>query len=98
MGAAGLFRTDIHVVEGQWQPIQDPDGTLLPYVLGHENAGWVEQVSSAVTNVEVGDTVICHPLMTCGLCRACRAGADMRCGAGAGPRRPPGAGVGGPRP
>jgi NAD+-dependent secondary alcohol dehydrogenase Adh1 len=79
VGAAGLCRTDIHVVEGQWQPIQDVDNTLLPYVLGHENAGWVEEVGSAVTNVEVGDTVICHPLMTCGLCHACRAGDDMHC-------------------
>ena len=85
IGAAGLCRTDIHVVEGQWAPIQDADGTLLPYVLGHENAGWVEEVGSAVTNVEVGDTVICHPLMTCGLRRACRAGDDMRCENGAFP-------------
>src|SRR3712207_4660329 len=79
IGAAGLCRTDIHVVEGQWAPIQDPEGTLLPYVLGHENAGWVEEVGSGVTNVSVGDTVILHPLMTCGLCRACRAGDDMHC-------------------
>ena len=79
IGAAGLCRTDIHVVEGQWAPIQDPDGTLLPYTLGHENAGWVEEVGPSVTNVSVGDTVICHPLMTCGLCRACRAGDDMHC-------------------
>jgi NAD+-dependent secondary alcohol dehydrogenase Adh1 len=79
IGAAGLCRTDIHIIEGQWAPIQDPDGTLLPYVLGHENAGWVEEVGSGVTNVAVGDTVIMHPLMTCGLCRACRAGADMYC-------------------
>ena len=27
----------------------------------------------------VGDTVILHPLVTCGLCRACRAGDDMHC-------------------
>ena len=74
VGAAGLCRTDIHVIEGQWQPIQDEDHSLLPYIPGHENSGWVEEVGSAVTNVEVGDTVICHPLMTCGLCRACRAG------------------------
>src|SRR5918995_4241637 len=58
VGAAGLCRTDIHVIEGQWAPIQDPDRTLLPYVLGHENAGWVEEVGPAVTNVSVGDTVI----------------------------------------
>ena len=79
VGAAGLCRTDIHVIEGQWAPIQDPNGTLLPYVPGHENAGWVEEVGSGVTHVSVGDTVICHPLMTCGLCRACRAGDDMHC-------------------
>src|SRR5215212_6513808 len=79
VGAAGLCRTHIHVIEGQWAPIQDPDNALLPYVLGHENAGWVEEVGAGVTNVEVGDTVILHPLMTCGLCRACRAGDDMHC-------------------
>src|ERR671927_678932 len=79
IGAAGLCRTDIHVVEGQWAPIQDPDGTLLPYVLGHENAGWIEEVGSGVTNVEVGDTVIVHPFISCGLCRACRRGDDMHC-------------------
>ncbi len=79
IGAAGLCRTDIHVVEGQWAPIQDPDGSLLSYTPGHENAGWVEEVGPGVTNVSVGDTVICPPLMTCGLCRACRAGDDMHC-------------------
>ena len=79
VGAAGLCRTDIHVIEGQWAPIQDTDGNLLPYILGHENSGWVEEVGSAVTNVAPGDTVICHPLMTCGLCHYCRAGRDMQC-------------------
>ena len=47
--------------------------------LGHENAGWVHEIGSAVSNVAVGDTVIVHPLITCGLCRACRAGDDMHC-------------------
>jgi NAD+-dependent secondary alcohol dehydrogenase Adh1 len=55
IGAAGLCRTDIHIIEGQWAPIHDPDRTLLPYTLGHENAGWVEEVGSAVTSVEVGE-------------------------------------------
>ena len=32
-----------------------------------------------MTNVEVGDTVIVHPFITCGLCRACRCGDDMHC-------------------
>jgi NAD+-dependent secondary alcohol dehydrogenase Adh1 len=54
-------------------------GTPLPYILGHENAGWVHEIGSAVTNVAVGDTVILHPTPTCGLCHACRAGDDMHC-------------------
>jgi NAD+-dependent secondary alcohol dehydrogenase Adh1 len=76
VGAAGLCRTDVHIIEGQWA---EKSGVRLPYVLGHENAGWVREVGSAVTNVRPGDAVIAHPLITCGLCRACRAGDDVHC-------------------
>ncbi|MBM2620031.1 NAD(P)-dependent alcohol dehydrogenase [Actinoplanes sp. LDG1-06] len=76
VGAAGLCRTDLHIIEGQWA---DKSGVQLPYVIGHENAGWVQEVGSAVTNVAPGDAVILHPLVTCGLCRACRAGDDVHC-------------------
>jgi NAD+-dependent secondary alcohol dehydrogenase Adh1 len=76
IGGAGLCRTDLHIIEGQWA---EKSGVTLPYTIGHENAGWVEAVGSAVSNVAVGDTVIVHPLVTCGLCRACRAGDDMHC-------------------
>ncbi len=76
IGGAGLCRTDLHILEGQWE---QKTGVQLPYTLGHENAGWVQEVGSAVTNVEVGDTVIVHPKVTCGLCRPCRAGEDMHC-------------------
>ncbi len=82
IGGAGLCRTDLHIVEGQWA---EKSGVELPYTLGHENAGWVHAVGSAVTNVEVGDAVIVHPLITCGLCRACRIGDDMHCELGAFP-------------
>ncbi|MCA1821991.1 MAG: alcohol dehydrogenase catalytic domain-containing protein, partial [Pseudonocardia sp.] len=76
IGGAGVCRTDLHIIEGQWAQAMAPH---LPYTLGHENAGWVHEVGSAVTNVAVGDTVILHPTPTCGLCRACRAGDDMHC-------------------
>ncbi len=76
IGGAGLCRTDLHVIEGQWA---EKSGVRLPYTLGHENAGWVAEVGSAVSNVAPGDTVILHPLVTCGLCRACRAGDDVHC-------------------
>jgi D-arabinose 1-dehydrogenase-like Zn-dependent alcohol dehydrogenase len=39
----------------------------------------VEAVGSAVTGLSKGDPVILHPLITCGLCRACRTGYDMAC-------------------
>ena len=76
IGAAGLCRTDLHIQEGQWA---EKSGVTLPYTLGHENAGWIHEVGSGVTNVEVGDTVIVHPFVTCGLCRSCRRGDDMHC-------------------
>jgi len=79
IGGAGVCRTDLHIIEGQWAGAMDADGALLPYTIGHENAGWISAVGSAVTNVAVGDTVILHPTPTCGLCRACRAGDDMHC-------------------
>jgi NAD+-dependent secondary alcohol dehydrogenase Adh1 len=76
IGGAGLCRTDLHIIEGQWA---EKSNVHLPYTIGHENAGWVQEVGSAVSNVAVGDTVIVHPLITCGFCRACRAGDDMHC-------------------
>jgi NAD+-dependent secondary alcohol dehydrogenase Adh1 len=76
IGAAGLCRTDLHIQEGQWA---EKSGVALPYTPGHENAGWVHEIGSAVTNVERGDTVIVHPFISCGLCRFCRAGDDMHC-------------------
>jgi NAD+-dependent secondary alcohol dehydrogenase Adh1 len=79
VGGAGLCRTDLHIVEGQWA---ERSGVQLPYTIGHENAGWVAAVGAAVTNVAVGDGVILHPLVSCGLCRACRAGDDMHCANG----------------
>ncbi|MEV7382825.1 NAD(P)-dependent alcohol dehydrogenase [Streptomyces lydicus] len=76
IGGAGVCRTDLHILEGQWA---QKSGVTLPYTIGHENAGWVQAVGSAVTNVAEGDKVILHPLVTCGLCRACRSGDDVHC-------------------
>src|SRR3954468_3440737 len=76
IGAAGLCRTDLHIQEGQWA---EKSGVELPYVPGHENAGWIQEIGSGVSNVEVGDTVIVHPFISCGLCPPCRGGDDMHC-------------------
>lgn len=77
IGGAGVCRTDLHIVEGIWKDaLNNP---RLPYTIGHENAGWIEAVGSSVTHLKKGDPVILHPLMTCGLCPACRTGNDMYC-------------------
>src|SRR5438876_7152322 len=76
IGGAGLCRTDLHIIEGL---LKEFSGITLPYTLGHENAGWVYEIGSAVSHVAVGDTVILHPQSTCGFCSECRAGNDMHC-------------------
>lgn len=73
---AGWCQTDNHIIEGMWTDYVDQD---LPMTLGHENAGRVAEVGEEVDTVEVGDKVICHPVMTCGTCRQCRLGEDMYC-------------------
>ena len=74
IGGAGVCRTDLHIIEGIWRSKVD---VALPYIMGHENAGWVEEVGRGVESVKVGDAVICHPLVTSGHCLACRRGDDM---------------------
>ncbi|WP_284012110.1 NAD(P)-dependent alcohol dehydrogenase [Halobaculum litoreum] len=73
---AGWCQTDNHIVEGMWREYVPQE---LPLTLGHENAGTVVEVGSEVNTVSVGDSVICHPVMTCGTCRPCRQGEDMYC-------------------
>jgi len=78
IGGAGVCRTDLHIIEGVWRPHMDPDGKhLLPLIMGHENAGWIEEIGSEVEGLKKGDPVIVHPKITDGICLACRRGHDM---------------------
>ncbi|GAA4671525.1 zinc-binding dehydrogenase [Nocardioides nanhaiensis] len=51
----------------------------MPVVLGHEAAGEVVEVGSAVTTVRVGDHVVVAPAGSCGLCRWCSRGHAQHC-------------------
>ena len=75
IGGAGVCATDLHAIEG----LMEPAGVTLPRVLGHENAGWVEELGDAVSTVAKGDAVLVYPPYSCGLCVACRRGNDMHC-------------------
>lgn len=72
MRASGLCHTDLEVIQGQ---LAYP----LPIVLGHEGAGVVEAVGSAVTLVKPGDHVVCSWNPTCGHCFYCDRGQPILC-------------------
>jgi NAD+-dependent secondary alcohol dehydrogenase Adh1 len=76
IAGAGVCRTDLHILDGAnpLQPAPEP-----PFTLGHENAGWIEELGPGVTSLRKGDPVILHPGITCGLCPSCRSGEDMYC-------------------
>ncbi|WP_280417081.1 S-(hydroxymethyl)mycothiol dehydrogenase [Nocardia carnea] len=70
--ACGVCHTDLTYREGG---INDE----FPFLLGHEAAGVVETVGSAVTHVEPGDFVILNWRAVCGQCRACKRGRPWYC-------------------
>ena len=76
VGGAGVCRTDLHIVQGLWDSamVVDP-----PYILGHENAGWVVEVGSSVRGIGEDDPVVILPGLADGTCDACRGGFDNRC-------------------
>jgi Zn-dependent alcohol dehydrogenase len=77
IGAAGLCHSDLSVIE---RVIEYP----APAILGHEGAGVVEAVGSAVTEVQPGDHVVLATLANCGRCSACARGIPTQCRASLG--------------
>ncbi|HUH07652.1 MAG TPA: NAD(P)-dependent alcohol dehydrogenase [Egibacteraceae bacterium] len=76
VGGSGVCRTDLHIIQGVWD---DGLQTDLPYTLGHENAGWVEEAGAAARSVAPGDAVVVLPGLADGTCDVCRRGLDNRC-------------------
>lgn len=75
IGGAGACHSDLHILE--W-----PEGQLpwkLPFTLGHENAGWVEQIGAGVRGLAPGDAVVVYGPWGCGRCRPCRLGRENYC-------------------
>lgn len=50
-----------------------------PFILGHENSGWVEALGDGVTGIERGAAYLCYGPIGCGRCRACSRGQDTYC-------------------
>jgi S-(hydroxymethyl)glutathione dehydrogenase/alcohol dehydrogenase len=70
--ACGVCHSDLHFMQGSI-------AGAVPTVPGHEPAGVVEAVGSAVTTVKVGDHVIACTSMACGHCTQCQLGARHLC-------------------
>jgi S-(hydroxymethyl)mycothiol dehydrogenase len=70
--ACGVCHTDLAYRDGG---INDE----FPFLLGHEAAGVVETVGSAVSHTEVGDFVVLNWRAVCGQCRACKRGRPWYC-------------------
>lgn len=76
MAAAGMCHSDEHSVTGD---VPSP----FPVIGGHEGAGTVEQVGSAVSSVSIGDHVALSFLPSCGRCPSCVNGYQNLCDLGA---------------
>jgi propanol-preferring alcohol dehydrogenase len=74
VGACGVCRTDLHVVDGELPDIP------YPIVPGHEVVGRVDALGLAVTSLRVGERVGVPWLgHTCGECSYCRSGRENLC-------------------
>jgi alcohol dehydrogenase, propanol-preferring len=74
VGACGVCRTDLHIVDG------DLDPHRLPLVPGHQVAGSVEGWGEGAGRFALGDRVgVPWLAWTCGECRYCRADRENLC-------------------
>jgi aryl-alcohol dehydrogenase len=71
MAASGICHTDLLIRDGSFP-------TPMPVVLGHEGAGTVEEIGSAVTRVAVGDRIALS-YASCGSCPTCASGRPFYC-------------------
>lgn len=70
---AGICGSDLSIVSGKHPR------AVAPLVPGHEFSGVVERIDSNANGFVMGDRVVINPLVSCGLCRACRSGNEHVC-------------------
>ncbi|MDO5498647.1 MAG: NAD(P)-dependent alcohol dehydrogenase [Propionibacteriaceae bacterium] len=74
---AGICHSDIHTVRGEW------GARAYPIAPGHEIAGEVVEVGSAVTKFQIGDRAGVGCMVdSCGECEACADGEEQYCSGG----------------
>ena len=74
VGACGVCRTDLHVVDGELPDIR------FPIIPGHEIVGRIDKIGSGVTNLAIGERIGIPWLgHACGVCPFCRSGRENLC-------------------
>lgn len=81
MKAAGLCRSDLDMVDSAPGSAPYANSIDAGYTMGHENAGYVEALGSAVADLRVGEAVVVHHMRHCGNCEHCTDGAEQHCDA-----------------
>src|SRR5690349_21844738 len=77
VGGSGLCHTDFTVI-GRDQDYWKNESP--PFTLGHEIAGWVEEIGPGVKGFKHGDAVAVNPSWaSCGRCHMCRSGEENFC-------------------
>ena len=76
MEVVGICGSDVHYYANGRIGDQVCD---YPYTVGHEGAGVVEAVGSAVSRVKPGDRIAIEPAVSCGKCDQCRLGRPHTC-------------------
>jgi propanol-preferring alcohol dehydrogenase len=75
VAASGVCHTDLHAAEGDW-----PIKPTLPFIPGHEGAGFVAAVGPGVKHLKEGDRVgIAWLHSACGYCEFCLTGWETLC-------------------
>jgi len=72
IAATAICHSDIHFIRGDV-------GGSLPFVPGHESAGYIEEVGENVTSVKPGDAVVVSLIASCGHCLQCVSGRPTLC-------------------
>lgn len=67
-----VCHSDVHDIKGELPG-------KLPFVGGHETAGYIDEVGTDVTSVKVGDPVLVSLLKSCGKCYYCITGLPHLC-------------------
>ncbi len=72
LAATAICHSDIHDIKGE---LPGP----VPFVPGHESAGYVDETGAGVTSVNAGDPVVVSLLASCGKCYYCITGLPHLC-------------------